>query len=50
MDTLQVLGVLLGAVRVDAALSLPPVFDLVAQLARDLQGEFLPLFPRVIAR
>lgn len=41
---------LLAAVRPEAALSLPPVFDLLAVLARDLQQEYLPLLPRVLAR
>lgn len=47
----EVLGLLLGGIAApDAALSLPPLFDLVAQLARDLQDEFVPLFPSVAAR
>ncbi len=46
----EVAGVLLGAVRPDAALSLAPMFDLLAQLARDLQGEYLALLPAVMQR
>jgi hypothetical protein len=44
-----VAGVLLRAMRMDAALALESVLGLTAALARDLQHEFLPLVPRVAA-
>ena len=40
--------VLLGAVRMDAALSLEPILALLSVLARDLQDDFVPFVPRVI--
>ena len=40
---------LLGALRMEAGLSLEPILVLVAALARDLQADFLPYFPRLAA-
>jgi hypothetical protein len=45
-----VLQVLLTSLRPDALLSLPPLFDLLAAMARDLQGEMVPLLPAVWER
>eukprot|EP00887_Chlorella_sp_A99_P000887 scaffold5.g887.t1 len=45
----EVLDLLLGGLRMDAALSLEPLLELVGVLARDLQEEFLPHLPRVAA-
>lgn len=44
----QILDVLLGGLRLEAALSLEPLLELTGTLARDLQGEFLPALPRVL--
>ena len=44
-----VVDVLLGAVRIEAALSLEPILELLAALARDLQADFVPFMPRVAA-
>lgn len=38
-------GTLLGAVKIEAGLSLEPILILVAALARDLQADFLPYVP-----
>jgi hypothetical protein len=46
----QVLSILLASLRPDAPLSLPPMFDLLAAMARDLQGEMVPLLPAVWER
>lgn len=46
----QIMDVLLAAIKPEAALSLPPLLALVAILARDLQAEYLPLFPQVMRR
>lgn len=43
----QVVIILLDALRPEAALSLPPIFDLLVSAARDLQGEFIDLLPAV---
>jgi U3 small nucleolar RNA-associated protein 20 len=45
-----VLEILLARLAPSAALSLPALLDVVAALARDLQGDFVPLLPRVTAR
>lgn len=42
------MGILLGAVRMDAALSLEPVLALLSVLARDLQEDCVPYVPRII--
>jgi hypothetical protein len=44
-----VMDILLAAVRMDAALSLEPILELIAALARDLHADFLPYLPRVTA-
>ncbi len=41
---------LLGSLTLKAALSLEPLLDLLAVLARDLQELYLPYFPAVMAR
>jgi hypothetical protein len=46
----KVLDILLSRLRPAAALSLPALLDMVAQVARDLQGDFVPLLPRVTTR
>ncbi|BDA46529.1 probable small subunit processome component 20 homolog at N-terminal half [Coccomyxa sp. Obi] len=43
-----VVEILLGAVRMDAALSLEPILALLSVLARDLLDDFVPYVPRVI--
>lgn len=43
----QVVEILLDAIRPDATLSLPPLFDLLVAAARDLQGEFAAHLPAV---
>lgn len=44
-----VVDILLGAVRMDAALSLEPVLALLSVLARDLQEDCVPFVARIIA-
>lgn len=44
----ELLGVLLGGLRMEAALSLEPLLELTGTLARDLQQDFLPALPRVL--
>lgn len=44
----QVLDILLEAVKVEAAISLPPILHVLSCLARDLQQDFLPYLPRVL--
>jgi U3 small nucleolar RNA-associated protein 20 len=44
----DVLDILLPRLRIDAALSLEPLLDLVGTLARDLQADFLPHLGRVL--
>jgi hypothetical protein len=46
----QVLSIVLSSIRPDAPLSLPPLFDLLAAMARDLQGEMVPLLAAVWER
>lgn len=41
-------GILLGCLRMEALLSLEPVLELLGTLARDLQGDYLPLLPSVL--
>lgn len=43
-----VVDILLGAVRMDAALSLEPVLALLSVLARDLQEDCVPYAPRIM--
>ena len=43
-----VVDILLGAVRMDAALSLEPVLALLSVLGRDLQNDCVPFVPRII--
>ena len=43
-----VVDILLGAVRMDAALSLEPTLALLSVLARDLQEDCVPYAPRII--
>jgi hypothetical protein len=45
-----VLSILLSSLAPAAPLSLPPLFDLLAAMARDLQGEMVPLLPAVWQR
>ncbi len=42
-------GILLGCLRMEALLSLEPALELTGTLARDLQGDYLPLLPSVLA-
>ena len=44
----EVAALLLGALRPEAALSLPPVLELAGVLARDLQADYLPLLQPVL--
>ena len=44
----EVLGVLLGGLRMEAALSLEPLLELIGTLARDLQADFLPALDSVL--
>ena len=39
---------LLGALRLEAAISLPPILHILSCLARDLQQDFLLYLPRVL--
>jgi hypothetical protein len=41
---------LLSSLTMEAKLSLEALLDLVAVLARDLQDQYLPYFPKVMAR
>lgn len=43
----QIVDILLQAVKVEAAISLPPILHVLSCLARDLQQDFLPYLPRV---
>lgn len=45
----DVVGILLGVLRMHAKLSLEPVLELLGTLARDLQADYLPALPRVLA-
>lgn len=45
----QIVDTLLTAVKLKNALSLPPILHLLSCLARDLQQDFLPYIPRVLA-
>ena len=45
----DIADILLGAIRLEAGLSLEPILVLVAALARDLQADFLPYVPRLAA-
>ncbi|KAL4860053.1 Small subunit processome component 20 [Chlorella vulgaris] len=44
----ELLGVLLGGLRMEAELSLEPLLELIGTLARDLQQDFLPALPSVL--
>lgn len=44
----QIIDILLEAVKVEAAISLPPILHVLSCLARDLQQDFLPYLPRVL--
>lgn len=44
----QIVSILLSAVQLKAAQSLPPVLHILSCLARDLQQDFLPYLPRVL--
>lgn len=44
----DVAGILLSRVHMGAVLSLPALLDLLAVLARDLQGEYVHMLPRVL--
>ena len=46
----EVLAVLLGLLTLPQRLSLEPACALLGALARDLQGDFLPQLPRVLAQ
>ena len=41
---------LLGKLHMQALLSLDAVLHVIGALARDLQGDFVPLFPRLCGR
>ena len=45
----QIVQILLDALKLEHALSLPPVLHLLSCLARDLQQDFLPYIPRLLA-
>lgn len=45
----QIVTILLDALKLEDASSLPPVLHLLSCLARDLQQEFLPYVARVLA-
>lgn len=42
------MDILMGAVHMEAQLSLEPILILVAALARDLQSDYIPYLPCVI--
>ena len=44
----QIVDILLGAIKLEAAISLPPILHVFSCLARDLQQDFLPYLPRVL--
>ncbi|KAL0035339.1 hypothetical protein WJX77_001780 [Trebouxia sp. C0004] len=44
----QIMDILLGAIKLEAAISLPPILHVLSCLARDLQQDFLPYLPRVL--
>ena len=44
----QIVDILSEAVKVEAAISLPPILHVLSCLARDLQQDFLPYLPRVL--
>ncbi|PRW58885.1 small subunit processome component 20-like protein [Chlorella sorokiniana] len=44
----EIAGILLGCLRMEALLSLEPALELTGTLARDLQGDYLPLLPVVL--
>ena len=46
----DIVGVLLDAIRMNAALSLEPLLALLGTLARDLQADYMLHFPKVVAR
>lgn len=46
----QIMRLLLSSLTMEAKLSLEALLDLVAVLARDLQEQYLPYFPKVMAR
>ena len=45
----QIVNILLSAVKIEAAVSLPPILHVLSCLARDLQNDFLPHLPHVLA-
>ena len=45
----QIVDILLQAVKVEAAISLPPILHVLSCLARDLQQDFLPYLPRLLS-
>ena len=44
----QIVDILLGAVNIKAAISLPPILHIISCLARDLQQDFMQYLPRVL--
>ncbi|KAL0018407.1 hypothetical protein WJX79_009395 [Trebouxia sp. C0005] len=44
----QIVDILLSAIKLEAAISLPPILHVLSCLARDLQQDFLPYLPRVL--
>ena len=44
----QIVDILLSAIKLEAAISLPPILHVLSCLARDLQQDFLPCLPRVL--
>ncbi len=43
------MDILLGAVHMEAHLSMEPILILLAGLARDLQSDYLPYLPRIFS-
>lgn len=45
----KIVDILVSAVKIEAAISLPPILHVLSCLARDLQDDFLAYIPRVLA-
>ena len=46
----QIVDILLGAVKLESAISLPPILHVLSCLARDLQQDFLSYLARVLSK
>ena len=45
----RIMDILLDAIKLDAAISLPPILHVLSCLARDLQEDFMPHLPRILS-